>query len=492
MGIDKQEKECCGAATGPGYSSPKDAMILGPKEKLLYIPCIRNGTSNKHLPDYLCTVDVDPASPTYCQVISRVDMPYVGDEIHHSGWNACSSCFDNSSKCRSKLILPSLISDRIYIFDTRTDEKNPKLFHIVEPEEIHAKCDLGTPHTVHCLGNGEVMISAMGDAEGNAKGGFIILDGEDFSVKGNWEAPGHNAKFGYDFWYQPYFNTMISTAWGEPKALKRGFDLKDVEAGKYGSELFVWDWEKHTIKQTINLGPDGLIPLEIRFMHDPLRSEGFVGCALSSTVFRFHQLANGEWAADKVIEVPGKKVEGWALPGMPGLITDILLSLDDKYLYFSNWLHGDIRQYDVTDPAHPKLAGQIFLGGSICKGDGVTVVEDKELTEQPDPFFMNGKRFYGAPQMLQLSLDGKRLFVTTSLFSPWDQQFYPQMIDHGSIMLQIDCDTKNGGLSLNKNFLVDFGLEPDGPVLAHEMRYPGGDCTSDIWLKEVIDKTSKL
>jgi selenium-binding protein 1 len=46
---------------------------------------------------------------------------------------------------------------------------------IVEPEEVHAKCDLGTPHTVHCLGNGEVMISAMGDSEGNAKGKIIMV-----------------------------------------------------------------------------------------------------------------------------------------------------------------------------------------------------------------------------------------------------------------------------------------------------------------------------
>lgn len=49
-------------------------------------------------------------------------------------------------------------------------------------------------------------------------------------------------------------------------------------------------------------------------------------------------------------------------------------------------------------------------------------------------------------------------------------------------MMQIDVDSVNGGLSLNENFLVDFGKEPDGPVLAHEVRYPGGDCTSDIWL----------
>jgi methanethiol oxidase len=29
---------------------------------------------------------------------------------------------------------------------------------------------------------------------------------------------------------------------------------------------------------------------------------------------------------------------------------------------------------------------------------------------------------------------------------------------------------------------VDFGKEPAGPARAHEMRYPGGDVTSDIWV----------
>lgn len=84
--------------------------------------------------------------------------------------------------------------------------------------------------------------------------------------------------------------------------------------------------------------------------------------------------------------------------------------------------------------------------------------------------------------MIQLSLDGKRLYVTNSLFSPWDRQFYPEMVQKGSHMLQIDVDTHKGGLAVNPNFFVDFATEPDGPSLAHEMRYPGGDCTSDIWI----------
>lgn len=42
-------------------------------------------------------------------------------------------------------------------------------------------------------------------------------------------------------------------------------------------------------------------------------------------------------------------------------------------------------------------------------------------------------------------------------------------------------DVTPEGMKLNKEFLVDFGKEPDGPCRGHEMRYPGGDCTSDIW-----------
>jgi selenium-binding protein 1 len=92
-----------------------------------------------------------------------------------------------------------------------------------------------------------------------------------------------------------------------------------------------------------------------------------------------------------------------------------------------------------------------------------------------------GKEFVGGPQMLQLSLDGKRLYVTNSLYSSWDNQFYPDLAK-GSCVLEVDCDTERGGMKLNEDFYVDFAGEPDGPARAHEMRFPGGDCTSDIWI----------
>jgi len=39
--------------------------MKGPREKILYIPCIQS-EEGKH--DYVTTVDVDPSSPTYNQV----------------------------------------------------------------------------------------------------------------------------------------------------------------------------------------------------------------------------------------------------------------------------------------------------------------------------------------------------------------------------------------------------------------------------------------
>lgn len=60
-------------------------------------------------------------------------------------------------------------------------------------------------------------------------GGFILLDGKTFEVKGNWEK--ESIPFGYDFWYQPFHNVLISSEWGEPNAIIKGFQLEDLKAG---------------------------------------------------------------------------------------------------------------------------------------------------------------------------------------------------------------------------------------------------------------------
>ncbi len=72
------------------FASPAEA-IKSPREELAYVVGTYAGTKSK-APDFLATIDLDPASPTYSQVIHRLPMPTAGDELHHFGWNACGSC----------------------------------------------------------------------------------------------------------------------------------------------------------------------------------------------------------------------------------------------------------------------------------------------------------------------------------------------------------------------------------------------------------------
>lgn len=451
-----QEDESCCDRT---YESPASAM-KAPPETVAYVPAIYAGTATKK-PDYLATVDLDPDSKTYSQIIHRLHMPNVGDELHHFGWNACSSCHGKDGAAgRRQIILPGISSGRIHIVDTVND-RAPKIQHVVAPEVIKQKTGLSAPHTVHCLASGEIMISMLGNSDGEAPGGFMTMD-DQFNVTGRWENSLDGMNYNYDFWYQPRHNVMVSSEWAAPNTVSQGFDPATA-AEKYGRHIHFWNWEERTIQQSIDLGENGMIPLEVRFHHDPNSVHGFVGAALSSTMWHWEKKAE-EWAAEQVIGVEPIEVDGWPFP-VPGLITDLVLSMDDRFLYFSNWLHGDLRQYDISDPSNPKMTGQVWLGG----------VTGKEVN-------VKGKKLYGGPQMLQLSLDGKRLYVTNSLYSPWDNQFYPEIGEKGSYLLQLDCNTEDGGLTLNENFMVDFGAEPGGPARAHEIRFPGGDCTSDIWV----------
>lgn len=119
-------------------------------------------------------------------------------------------------------------------------------------------------------------------------------------------------------------------------------------------------------------------------MHNPSEAIGYVGCALTSNMVRFFKNPDGSWGHEIAIAVKPVKVQNWILPEMPGLITDFLISLDDRFLYLANWLHGDIRQYNIKDPSNPKLTGQVFVGGVFQKGNSVLAEAEDGSTYQVD------------------------------------------------------------------------------------------------------------
>jgi methanethiol oxidase len=429
------------------YSSPAEAVQAKPEE-FLYVACLHEGTGVEK-PDFIAVVDAEEG-----RVIHETPMPNVGDELHHYGWNRCSSACHGPD--RSHLIVPGFRSSRVHVLNVADDPRRPTIEKVIEPEEIVRKTGYTRPHTVHCMPGENIVMAMLGDAEGNGSGGFAVIDAKTFEVKGRWENGGERPQFNYDFWYQPRKNTLVSSEFAEPNAYEPGFDLEDVGKGRYGRRLHFWDLEQRTLQQTIDLGEQGMVPLEIRWLHDPDAEQGFVGAALSSVIWRFHK--NGSWQAEPAITTDAVELEGWPFP-VPALITDLVLSMDDKALYFADWLHGDVRRYDVSDPASPKLTGQLWLGGVLGKPSDA------------------GRELNGGPNMLQLSLDGKRLYVTNSLYSTWDNQFYPEL---RSWLLKIDIG-EDGSMEVDRDFFVDFHDRPDGPARAHEVRLPGGDSTSEIF-----------
>jgi selenium-binding protein 1 len=439
-----------------------------PREQLAYVVTLNIEDAAK--PDALCVLDVDASSPTYGQVVGRVEMPTPGDELHHFGWNACSACLchgaEHAHMERRYLLVPGLRSSRIHIFDTQPDPRRPHLVKVIAADELAARTGYSRPHTVHC-GPDAIYVSALGAPGGEGPGGVFTLDPDDFAVRGAWEVERGPQYLAYDFWWHLGQDTLITSEWGTPAMVEAGVNPDLLLAGKYGHALHVWTLGDGRHMQTLDLGAEQQMVLELRPSHDPNQTYGFVNAVLSltdlsSSIWVWHR-ANGAWQAQKVIEIPAEPAEADVLPpalkpfgAVPPLVTDIDLSLDDRYLYVSCWGTGEFRQYEVSDPFHPQLTGAVRLGGIVGHA--------------PHP---SGGALNGGPQMVEVSRDGRRVYVSNSLYASWDAQFYPEGIR--GWVAKLDADPA-GGMALDPAFFVPFAGERP-----HQIRLQGGDASSDSY-----------
>ena len=155
------------------YPSPRLAMEA-PAERLAYVALLNPKQDGR--PDGMAVVDVDPASNSYGRVVGRIDMPNVGDELHHFGWNACSSALcpyaPHPHIERRYLITPGLRSSRIYVIDTKPDPRQPKIVKVIEPQQVFDRSGYSRPHTLHCGPEG-IYVSALGTPQGGAPGGLF-------------------------------------------------------------------------------------------------------------------------------------------------------------------------------------------------------------------------------------------------------------------------------------------------------------------------------
>ena len=451
------------------YPSPRMAM-LAPAERVAYVVYFNPAMQGRH--DGMAVVDVDPSSTGYGRVVGQVEMPNAGDELHHFGWNACSSALcpyaPHPHIERRYLIAPGLRSSRIHILDTKPDPRSPKVVKVIEPQELALRASYSRPHTIHCGPDG-VYMSALGSPDGGGPGGVFLLDHDSFDVLGRFEVDRGPQFFGYDFWWHLGHDAMLTSEWGTPNMIEDGVNPELLLGGKYGRNLHVWDLHKRRHQQALDLGPENQMVLELRPAHDPTQTYGFVGVVvslkdLSSSIWMWSR-ANGKWAVEKVIEIPAEPADPESLPpllqgfkAVPPLLTDINLSLDDRTLYASCWGTGELRQYDVSDPRNPKLTGSVHLGGIV-----------RRAAHPSKP----GQALNGGPQMVELSRDGKRVYFTNSLYRAWDEQFYPEGIN--GWMVKADA-APGGGMSLDPRFFLEF----DG-VRPHQVHLEGGDASSDSY-----------
>jgi methanethiol oxidase len=450
------------------YPSPRAAREA-PVETMAYVALI-NPTPEDGRPDAIAVIDCDRESTTFGKTISRLDLPFAGDELHHFGWNACSAALcpyaPHPHVRRRYLIVPGLRSSRIYILDTEPDPAHPQIVKTITPEELAARTGYSRPHTVHCGSDG-IYVSAIGNAQGDAPGGVFVLDHDTFEPLGAWELERGSQRLAYDFWWHLGWDTMVTSEWGTPNQVENGVQPELLMGKEYGRRLHFWDLKGRKHIKSLLLGDDNQMVLELRPAHDPTKRFGFVNVVLnltdlSSSIWMWY-FRDGEWQVKKVIDIPAEPASADDLPpalkpfgAVPPLVTDIALSLDDRFLYVSCWGTGELRQYDVTDPFAPRLVSSVHMGG---------IVRRTAHPSEPE------RPLEGGPQMIELSRDGRRVYVTNSLYLSWDAQFYPNGMR--GWLAGFDTGTE-GDLTTSTKFLLDFGhMRP------HQVRLQGGDASSD-------------
>ena len=171
----------------------------------------------------------------------------------------------------------------------------------------------------------------------------------------------------------------------------------------------VWDLRERKVIQSGDLGKRSGA-LMVHFVMQPGVRQAFINAPGTSAIW----LADDD-DGDGVFD--GEQVlgpeDGLALP------LDMLLSHDGKSMYVSNWFGNSAQKFDVSDPFEPALE------------DAVSVPH---------------------PNMLRLSRDNRRLYVTNSLLTPWDNDpdFGPARNDDYGIWL-FEVDEHAGSLTPSKS-----------------------------------------
>lgn len=357
--------------------SPYSAKIVG-QEQFAYVWTLGvEGVGDEQ--DKLVTVDVDPKSGKYGEVINVLS---VGgrNEAHHSGY----------TDDRRYLWAGGLDTNKIFIFDVYTDPAKPKLAKVID-DFVSASGGVVGPHTFVAM-PGRMMISALSNNKDH--GGRTALveytnEGEyidtywlptDGDLQGASKSGKYADGYGYDVRFLPAKNVMVTssfTGWSN-YMMDFGKMMGDEEAMKrFGNTVVIWDL--HTRKPLNVIDVPGA-PLEVRCAWG--NNYCFTTTALTSEIFLIYDDVKEGWSVKKVGTIGD--------PANVPIPVAFSISADDRYLWIDTFMDGSTRLFDVSDPFHAKMVYEKKIGPQV--------------------------------NMVSQSWDGKRLYYSSSLLSSWDKK----------------------------------------------------------------------
>ena len=239
---------------------------------------------------------------------------------------------------------------------------------------------------------------------------------------------------------------VITSEWGTPNMVENGVNPELLLGGQYGHQLHVWDLKRRRHLQTLDLGAEQQMVLELRPAHDPTRRTASSAWSsrlkdLSASILLWHREPDGSLGAEKVIEIPAEPADPDQLPpalkpfgAVPPLVTDIDLEPGRPFPVRLLLGHGRVEAVRRLRPVHTRADR---LGAHR---------RDRRQLAAP------GRRapLNGGPQMVEVSRDGRRVYLTNSLYRSWDAQFYPEGIQGWVAKLDAGAD---GGLRARPRLL---------------------------------------
>lgn len=386
------------AWTASAFAEP----CLSPYVKRLAGPekylCVYSVDADARAHDFLAVIDVNLASATYGRVLTTLDLGSAGNEPHHMGY----------TDDRTKIWAGNLFSKRLFIIDVATDPAKPKIIKSID--DITALTGLHGPHTHYAL-PGRMLLTFLSSGDGNPPGGLAEFtnDGQLIRV---WKNPA-NAPYAYDVAVKPEINRMITSSFTPFRNYRKPLAQWDMKDG--GNTLLVWDLKERKLLQTLTTDP---IPLEVRWSLTRGKAYGWTNAALGDSIWFFSQGKDGRFSSKKVADL-----------GKGCLPADLRQSPDDRYLYVSCFMTSEVQAWEVSKPDRPRLHDTVVPGV--------------------------------APNMMHVTNDGKRMYITNSLLSTMDYS--------GNFWVRLARIGPDGRLKMDPFFDVDFTKFPTGPARAHDM-----------------------